>query len=648
MIGVALFILTALPVRLAAQQDPAAGLSSLPLEAQPSVSAALGRDLPEYHVQARSGGFKAQNPQHKLAAAFSSEGVAVRGENISWRIVLSGYGYGVVLTSSQPAAPRAKLNRVEYRRGSLTEWYVNGPAGLEQGFTITKSPGQANHQPLTIALALSRELTAAVDDDRTGLSLKAPDGKAAFRYTGLSAADAAGKKLPAWLEVQGGQLLLRVRDAGARYPVVIDPWVQLAELTASDGTSGDTFGASVSISGNTVVVGSPNSNDRRGAAYVFVRPARGWSNMTQTAKLTASEGAYAKLGSAVSISGDTIVVGAPSQPVFNRFNSNNFRGTAYVFVKPASGWADMKPTAKLTASDGAPGDFMGLSVGISGDTIVVGATQADSEGRGAAYVFVKPRGGWADMTETAELTASDGTWGSFFGFSVSISRKTVVVGANNALVDGRYQGAAYVFEKPKKGWANMTQTAKLTASNASVTSNFGFSVSISEDTAVIGDPDEAVEGIQNQGAAYVFVKPASGWMDMTETAELTVPYGQAVVSVISRTRQSHKPTPDNLGWSVFISSNSVVAGAPGHNYGTGAAYVFQEPDGGWKTSSKFNAALTAKAGKKGGAFGQSVSIKGHTVLVGADLATVGSNSEQGAAYLFDSETAAWPTLSSGR
>jgi len=274
-------------------------------------------------------------------------------------------------------------------------------------------------------------------------------------------------------------------------------------------------------------------------------------------------------------------------------------------------------------SDGAPGDFMGLSVSINGNTIVVGANQIDSQGLGAAYVFVKPSDGWTDMTETAELTASDGAWGSLFGFSVSISRDTVVVGANNAWVDGRYQGAAYVFERPESGWANMTQTAKLTANNASVTSNFGFSVSVSGNTAVVGDPDEAVGGIQNQGAAYVFVKPASSCRDMTQTAELTVPYGKGDVSPIPTSiRRSVKPTADNLGWSVFISGHSIVVGAPGYNHGTGAAYLFLKPAGGWKPTSKSDASFSAKGGKKGDAFGQSVCTTGSTVLMGAYLATV--------------------------
>jgi hypothetical protein len=607
---IGLFTLLAIPARLAAQQHPADGLSSLPLGAQASVFAALGRDIPEYKAQARNGGFQAENVRHNLEAEFTSQGVTVRGENVFWRVALCGYGYGVVLKPPQTIVPRTELNRVEYRRGSLTEWYVNGPAGLEQGFTITKPPGQANHRPLTIMLSLSRDLTVDVDENRSGLSLQSRDGKTGLRYAGLSAADAAGRRLPAWLEVQGEQLLLRVNDTGARYPVVIDPWLQLAELTASDGAPGDGFGSSVSISGNTVVVGSPNSNNRRGAA------------------------ADAKFGSSVAISGNTIVVGAPSQPVFESFYSNNFLGTAYVFVKPASGWTDMTPTAKLTVSDGVSGDFMGSSVGISGNTIVVGANQVDSFGRGAAYVFVKPIGGWRNMTETAELTASDGAVGSLFGCSVSISRHAVVVGADNAWVNGRYQGAAYVFEKPGSGWVNTTQTAELSASNPSATSNFGFSVSISGGAVVVRNPDETVGRNQNQGALYVFVKPTSGWKNTTQTAELTVSNGRGNDSLTSANRRSRNATPDNLGWSVFVSGHSVVAGAPGHNYGTGAAYVFLKPTGGWRPTSRFDASFTAKGGKRGDAFGQSVSTTGSNILVGAFLATVGSNSHQGAAYLF--------------
>ena len=161
-----------------------------------------------------------------------------------------------------------------------------------------------------------------------------------------------------------------------------------------------------------------------------------------------------------------------------------------MFTEPGSGWANMTQTAKLTASDGAADDDFGDSVSISGNTVVVGAADATvgaNSGQGAAYVFTEPGSGWANMTQTAKLTASDGAAGDDFGFSVSISGNTVVVGAPNATVGGNAgQGAAYVFTEPGSGWANMTQTAKLTASDGAAGDDFGYSVSISGNTVVVG------------------------------------------------------------------------------------------------------------------------------------------------------------------
>ena len=132
-------------------------------------------------------------------------------------------------------------------------------------------------------------------------------------------------------------------------------------------------------------------------------------------------------GDSVSISGNTVVVGAHEATV----GGNSDQGAAYVFTEPGSGWADMTQTAKLTASDGAADDYFGTSVSISGNTVVVGASEPRSaqHGQGAAYVFTEPGSGWANMTQTAKLTASDGAAGDYFGFSVSISGNTVVVGA---------------------------------------------------------------------------------------------------------------------------------------------------------------------------------------------------------------------------
>ena len=215
-----------------------------------------------------------------------------------------------------------------------------------------------------------------------------------------------------------------MNDSGARYPITIDPFVQKAKLTnSSPGEAGD-LGASVAIAGDTIVAGAPFSRPERsiyqGTAYVFVKPASGWQNATQTARLRASDVDCCNgFGVSVAISGDTIVVGASGA---NPTGTVNPHGAAYVFVKPSGGWANGTETAKLTASDF--GGRLGRSVAISGDTIVAGASSG-----GAAYVFTKPAGGWTSGTQTARLTASDGpTTSSAFPSACPATRSSSVLG----------------------------------------------------------------------------------------------------------------------------------------------------------------------------------------------------------------------------
>ena len=229
------------------------------------------------------------------------------------RLALGGYGYGDAWQSVRPVRPQAAANRVEYPRRGLTEWYVNGPLGVEQGFTLVEAPPRgADGALLTVAVALAGGVTATAEGD--GVCLVRGDGQAVARYSGLSAVDATGRELPIRLEARGHQVLLRVDDRGAHYPVMIDPFIQTAKLTASDGAAGDQLGWSVAISGNTVVVGAfgatIGSNAEQGAAYVFVKAGATWTTMTETAKLTASDGAAGdRLGFSVGISGDTVVAG---------------------------------------------------------------------------------------------------------------------------------------------------------------------------------------------------------------------------------------------------------------------------------------------------------------------------------------------------
>jgi hypothetical protein len=621
-------------------QVAGAGRTSVPAAAQPGISAALGRDDSRYQVRALPGGFRAENPQQELSAEFTGQGIEVRSGAAQWGLALRGYGYGDSLRAASEAAPQASANRVEYRRGPLTEWYVNGPIGLEQGFTLAERPGGSNGEPLTIALALSKGLTASLDAEGKGVTLASGEGQPKARYAGLIAYDATGREMRSWMEVRCGDLLLHVAEGDARYPLVVDPFIQLAKLTASDGAANDELGFSVSISGDggTVVAGALHAkigaNFDQGAAYVFVKSGSGWASTSGfTAKLTASDGAgNDRFGFSVSISGDggTVVAGAESAAI----GANSFQGAAYVFVKPGSGWASTSSfDAKLTASDGAQFDDLGSSVYISGDggTAVAGAPGVNFS-HGAAYVFVKPATGW-DTTSNfnAKLTASDGAANDQFGFSVAVSGDggTVVAGAFSATIGSNSrQGAAYVFVKPATFWLTTTETAKLTASDGAIDDLLGIAVSISGDggTVVAGAP-QAFISFFRQGAAYVFLKPVTGWATETETAKLTASDGAA---------------GDNLAFFVAISSDggTVVAGAVlakiGSNTFQGAVYVFVKPGTGWASTSTFDAKLVASDGAANDQLGFSVVVGGHggTVAAGAPQAMIGSNINQGAAYVF--------------
>jgi len=601
-------------------------LSNLPVAAQASISASLGKDTSQYHALAASGGFEAITLSQRLNTRFAVQGVEVSSGSVHWNMALQGYGYGDALKAVQAVTPEANLNRVEFQRGSLTEWYVNGPMGLEQGFTLRERPGQFHGQPLTMALALPENLPVSVDEGGKGLELSDSAGNTVLRYAGLTAQDATGKELHTWLEMQGERLLVRVEDEGARYPVTVDPFVQLAELTASDGAAGSLFGFQCVISGNTVVVTSFSSPSLsyHGAAYVFVKPSSGWQNMTQTAELTSSDGAANDFfGDAVGISGNTVVVGALGATI----GSNAGQGAAYVFVEPSGGWVNMTETAKLTASDGMANDGFGESVAISGNAIVVGADNAavgGNTGQGAAYVYTKPAAGWkTTKVFKAKLTASGGKAYDGFGGAVAISGSTIVSGAPQ-YPPSTGSGAAYVYTKSATGWkTTKVFKAKLTASDGAKDALLGATLWISGNTIVVGAYNATVRSHVSQGAAYVFVEPAGGWANATQTAKLTSKDGNA---------------NDFFGAGLSISGSTIFLGAPdaqiGSNAQQGAVYEFVKPASGWKTTSQYTAKFVASDGSAGAEFGLSIAATADIFATGAFLQTVGANASQGEAYVF--------------
>jgi FG-GAP repeat len=600
----------------AAPARPQAG-RVLPVAALAPVSRALGRDDPAYRATTTTRGLTAANPRQRLRAQFTRGGMRVRSGPLAMGLGLRGTGYGHRLAAVRPVTPVAAGNLVTFRYGRVREWFANGSAGLEQGFTLTAPPPGPAGGPLTLAMTLSGTARAALLPGREGVVFSGA-GRA-LAYRGLVASDAAGRRLPAWLGLAGRQLLLHVQARGARYPLTVDPVIQQARLTASDGVAGDSLGSSVAISadGTTIVAGAPGAtiggNPAQGAVYVFVKPAGGWQDATQTAKLTASDGAALdNLGSGVTqgangvgIFGNTIVAGAPG-------SFGSAPGAVYVFAEPAGGWHDMTETAKLTASDAGPQANLGTSVAISGNVIVSGAPFATVHGtqaQGAVYVFTKPTGGWHDATQAAKLTASDGTAGSFLGNGVamSVSGRTVVTNGATT-VNGSFQDAVYVFTEPGDGWQNETQAAKLTASGENPSDFFATSLAMSGQVVIVGAPGVYVNGNQFQGAAYLYAEPRTGWHDMTQTAELTDSPGAPF---------------DLLGASVAILGRTAVAG------GAGAAWVFAEPPGGWQNQTQ-TAELTNPD------LGCCEALAPGTLVAGAPFATVKGNQFQGAVDVYTS------------
>lgn len=387
------------------------------------------------------------------------------------------------------------------------------------------------------------------------------------------------------------------------------PVTPAVELTASDGVAGNALGTTVAISGNTVVVGqncleigsNPNCNvQNQGVAYVYEKPSSGWSNMVQTAELTPSDGqASDEFGLAVAVSGDTIVVGSGT-------------GKVYVYVKPVNGWTNMTETAQL--SDGVTGDCFGCAVAIDQQTIVVGAAETTINGnqsQGAAYVFVEPATGWATTSSyAAQLTASDGTFEDIFGISVGISGNTIVAGAP-FYQDRTGPGAAYVFVKPTSGWSNMTQTAELTKTEQGLFDEFGLAVAIDGNTIAVGAP-QAQGNDNSAGGAYVFVEPPTGWANSTETAQLLA-----------------SSATQNFGFSMATSGNKVVVGT--FSGTSNSVFVYAKPKGGWTSTSSDS--LTIGSGEGFVLFGFSVAIAGDVVAAGAPYLTVKGQPDQGAAFV---------------
>lgn len=343
-------------------------------------------------------------------------------------------------------------------------------------------------------------------------------------------------------------------DAGAAYVFVHSQkgWEQQAKLTAIDGAVGDTFGGNVALNKDLAAIGSRGDDDvgtDSGSVYLFERKRDVWRPL---AKLTAEDGAAGDaFGQSIAMSNKYLVVGAPHDDDFG-----DSSGSVYVFKREGVHW---EQEAKLTASDEAAGDVFGISVSISGDTILVGADLNDeiADNAGAAYVYIRSGDSWS---EQAKLTAADGSDTDLFGVRVALSGDTALISARRDDDEkmGEDAGSAYVFVRKEGKWHLQ---AKLTAPDGTADDRFGRSVALINDVALIGSmlTDDAGE---DSGSAYVFTRSGGAW------------------KVRTKLLANDGMSGDRFGWSVAIAEDFMLVGAAQHDAGlsdSGAAYIYAAP-----------------------------------------------------------------------
>ncbi|HWG09225.1 MAG TPA: IPT/TIG domain-containing protein [Solirubrobacteraceae bacterium] len=576
----------------------------IPQAARAQVSAALGASAAAFHVRTVAPGtLSASNSRQGLTSEFTRAGVSVTAPTISLHLSLRsvGFGEGARRRPARAASPTAQANRVTYARGTLSEWYANGPAGLEQGFTVDRAPAPVADEPLTLELALSANARPTVAAD--GQSLTLAGRRATLRYGNLLSTDASGRVLRSWLSLQDGQLLIRVDAAHARYPLTIDPLIQVGgKLAAIDEQGDGLLGASVALSadGSTLLVGGPrDENAAHGAAWVFVREGSAWVQQgpkltgaeapseeggeDQCAEESPEEAGECAFGSSVALSadGDTALIGEPS--------ASSLPGNAWVFERSGSKWS---PEAVLTGEGGSWEGRFGKSVALSADgaTALVGDPSASAQ-RGAGWVFTRAGSSWELQ---ARLTDVEESHTAHVGRSAALSAdgNTALLGGPG---DSSFKGAAWAFTRSGTSW---TQAPKsLRGEGASGPAHFGKAVALSGDgtTALIGGLTDA----EGRGAVWPFARVGAGFVKQGEKITGTA---------------SGEP---RFGYSVALSGDGATAlvGSPRAELG-GLVTVLRRSGSSWSADGE-QLAGSGGFGKGGAGAATAISQDGNVIAIGA-------------------------------
>lgn len=522
--------------------------------------------------------------------------------------------------ASAPMPVQTGNARVEYQHPGVTEWYENRREGIEHGFTVSRRPASYDDRGFSLLLEVNGLQVLAEQDGI--LRFLNQRGEAVAQYSHLKAWDADGKLLQARMEALDSAVAIHISDNTARYPVTIDPLVTsleqkfVPEMTG-DGAAGDEFGRAVAISGDTVVIGAyaddTTSGSDAGSAYVFVRSGASWNLQ---AKLTANDGAAADhFGWSASINGDTALIGAPHDDLTPGTNV----GSAYLFVRSGTDWS--LPT-RLTAPDGTVNDEFGWAVSVHGESAIVGAYRDDTPAgadAGSAHAFTLSGGSWLWQ---AHLMSFDAAASDNFGYSVSLEKNTAIVGAYlDDTPGGADAGSAYAFVRSGSVW---TQEAKIVDPNGAANDQFGLAVSLSGDRVLVAAAlDDTTTGGADSGSALIFFRAGSIWSFEAQLIPGDIQPG------------------DLFGYSVSLSGSTALIGVvDGDNAPeslTGSAYVFAHDGSTWNQQAK----LVVNGGAYNDQFGVRLALSGDTAVIGANFRDTDAGLNSGSAYVYARSGTSW-------
>jgi hypothetical protein len=488
----------------------------------------------------------------------------------------------------------------------------------------------------------------------------------------------------------GSDVVLGGNDRGAAHVFVRNAgsWSLQATLLPSDPANDDEFGRAVAVAGNYALVGAPfNSaaSTQQGAAYVFLRNGASWSQQVRLLRPGSTHG-FEQFGSAVALTPDTAVVGAPLADGM----AQGDQGQAVVYTRTAAVWSEADV---LVSADGKAGDHFGHAVAISGTRIAVGAPYTDripffSEDDGAIYVFEgSAASGWGQDQKLADGLPGEATVSALFGWSVALLGDRVLGGAPGNKTDSALPvGATYVYQyTADTGWFvskrlgladgrddvayGMGRAVALTAAAAFASSGdeprildqrglvavyeasqgfaqsvllfgggrggpLGFALAVDGETAVVGAYEEDVGSADEHGAAYLYVRQNGVW--------------RLQARLVGDNGSDQGEKLDHFGFAVAISGDTVVVGAPGVDFfndasqpaesDEGAAYVFVRSGAVWSQQAKLSRGLQGQPGEQ---FGRAVAIAGDTIAIGVPFEDVGLAADQGAVRVFLRSGANW-------